>query len=348
VGADEDKRRAISAREQRQLRATVAEEPSSSYAYHDEERVEQVRTPGASRPANDTSVAPKPRFSKSTMVGGHQAPIASLSPGPSIRTATPVATKRRALSEPPDIGSWPPLPNVPEELAGIEDVAPEPRTQPRVSVDPRRSDPDELEEMQTAPPRRPPSATPPSGSIWGATPPVVGSVARGDDRYSDEPPRDDDELSDAPGIVIPELGGPPEAPAPVVAAKPAYRDPEIEKLEQLVERGAWETLAKELRADASRSAAYRLMHVIALRETLPHDDKGGAGHKLTHEAIVAIAEMLGVPESSPTALMLAKRLLRRNPVWVQKQPDARVSFGVVVVGLLIGVGIGWALMRFVM
>ncbi len=235
-------------------------------------------------------------------------------------------------------------------MAGVADASsPAPDLEElRPKAEPLPSDPDELEDVPTAPPRKATSAAAPSGSIWGATPPVVTTVESPGGGYLDSEPGHEDDLEGVQGIVIPELGGPPPAPRPVVDAQPAYREPEVALLEQLVARGAWETLAKEMSHDASRSAAYRLMRVIAVRETSPHDEKGGAGHKLTHEAIVALAELLGVPQDSPTALMLAKRLLRRNPVWVQKQPEAHISFGVVIVGLLIGVGIGWALMRFVM
>ena len=122
-------------------------------------------------------------------------------------------------------------------------------------------------------------------------------------------------------------------------------DADVAKLEQLVARGAWEDVAK-LGTDPAQPALYRLMRVIALRETLPSDAKGAG--KLTQEAIAALAEVLGVPASSPTALMLAKRLLRRNPVWTHTQPATGVSAGVVIIGLMIGGGIGWLATRFFM
>lgn len=337
VGAEDEKLRAGSAREQRRLRATLAEEPSSSYAYHDEARVEQVRTPSGAKPANDTQPPAKPRSHKATMIG-HQAPIAvspdKMAPmlSPSIRTVTTGSgTKARpALSEPPDIGSWPPLPNVPPELEGAAD-------------EPVRARYDS-DSAPTDPPRRSePARRPPSGAIWGAVPPVVSQAPEDDiaSVLSDEPPAEHGAVA-ARAEPLPMQ----DARLSPDVAEPSYRDPELKRLEPLVERGAWENLAKELSTDPSHSAEYRLLRILAQRETLPTDDK--AAGRLTQDAIVALAELLGVPATSPTALMLAKRLLRRNPVWTQNQPSSGLSFSIVIIGLLVGTGLGWLLTRFVL
>jgi len=338
VGAEDEKLRAGSAREQRRLRATLADEPSSSYAYHDEVRVEQLRTPSVAKPANDTQPSPgKPHAGKATMIG-RQIPAAlsieDMTPlvSPSIREAPAgnSARARPALSEPPDIGSWPPLPNVPHELEGAAEGG-------------SRFRHDDLEDMPTAPPKRAPaSRTPPSGAIWGAVPPMIGAGPADEDvmrPHSDEPPAAVEQPAARDRDLVPE-------PHASRTQNESYRDPELKRLEPLVERGAWENLAKELNAEPAHSAEYRLLRILAQRETLPSDDK--AAGRLTQDAILALAELLGVPPSSATALMLAKRLLRRNPVWTQNQPATGMSIGVVIIGLLVGTGVGWLLTRFVM
>ncbi len=314
MGAEEDKRRAIAAREQRHLRPTLTDDPRSSYAYHDDERIAQALPPGTSQPANDGSApsppGPQGRFSKSTMVGGHQAPSAALSPhlaeprgSMAARAPAPKPVKRPALSEPPDIRSWPPLPNVP---AGLEAAAPS-APAPAVTHSPQQGRPSASQSDPLAPP---------SGAIWAAMPSVVDQSPGEGDPFGDqiEPFGDDDgRASRSDPIVLPALGGAPtvvhEAPTP--DPKAAYRDPKLALLEPLFERGAWDAVAKELSADPQRSAVVRLLHAIAQREMLASDDKTASS--LTQGAITALAELLGVPADSRIALTLAKRLLRRNP-----------------------------------
>ncbi len=203
---------------------------------------------------------------------------------------------------------------------------------------PRFSD-DDIYDAPTDPPQRTLVNAAPSGAAWSAGP-SIAELARdvaGLNRYSDEPPAFD-ELQEQPVSA-------PRANSPVPAEAAQTADPELTKLEQLVARGAWEELAK-LGHDPERPALHRLMHVIALRETIPTDATGTG--KLTQDAIVALAELLGLASSSPTALMLTKRLLRRNPVWTRAAPTTGVSAGIVIVGLLVGGGLGWLLTRFVL
>src|SRR5262249_55211616 len=75
-----------------------------------------------------------------------------------------------------------------------------------------------------------------------------------------------------------------------------YADPSVARYETLVERGAWEQLAKELMVVQSPSPAVKLLGILAARETAPANDKGGG--KLTQEAITTLATLLGVPASS--------------------------------------------------
>jgi hypothetical protein len=390
VGAKDDNRRG-NVREQTRLKSTVAQEPSGSYAYHDESRVESVRGPRASLPGgapdNDAHApANKGRFAKSTMVGGFGAPVISERPA----SSEPAARAPRApLSEPPEIGSWPPLPNVPAELSGAASEDEE-RPMPASSKAPRRAvdvEPSFAMDDDDLAPTDPPQALRPSavgGAIWEVASAGVGTsdAPEGADPLADgadlareaetkwspmaspsEPAPADEEV----GSERSRSSGPTHHEAgDVMATQPAaraedvrtadlvgermstsindYKERDLAKLEQLVERGAWEQIAHDLDHGArDRHPSITLLHVIAKRETLPADDKGAG--KLTQEAIHALADLLGVPHSSPTALMLAKRLLRRNPVWTNTQPATGLSFGIILFGLAAGAGLGWLATR---
>jgi hypothetical protein len=113
------------------------------------------------------------------------------------------------------------------------------------------------------------------------------------------------------------------------------------KYEALVERNAWEQLNDELARERDLSPALRLLRVVAQRETLKGGDQKQTA-RLTQEAIAAVAQLLHVPEASPTALVIGKRLLRKNPGWAPKHaPNAGLSIGVLLAGISAGVGVGW-------
>lgn len=140
----------------------------------------------------------------------------------------------------------------------------------------------------------------------------------------------------------------PEASAPSAASEASATPPQhgteaqaLARYEPLVERGAWDQLAQEL-AGETRGPALTLLYAIARRETL--DDRKQAG-SLTRETLTAVAELLGLPEGSPIALLLGKRLLRRNPWHGKRKASKGLSVGLMISGLCIGAGIGWLVTR---
>ena len=62
-------------------------------------------------------------------------------------------------------------------------------------------------------------------------------------------------------------------------------------------------------------------------------------------AIRAVARLLGVDGDSRTALMLAKRMLRTNPSALRERslPRAPARVAMIILGLLVGACVGWAL-----
>ncbi len=148
----------------------------------------------------------------------------------------------------------------------------------------------------------------------------------------------------------------PAAPAPPAApiAPPARvvtnSDPRLEELEPLLRAGDWDAVLRALGPDdhAGRLPPnLGLVYAIALREKetsaeseRPRESKGA---EATDLAIRCTAGLLGVSTDSALALVVAKRLLRRNPVGWQKRPapPARVSALIMVAALAIGSALGW-------
>jgi hypothetical protein len=196
-------------------------------------------------------------------------------------------------------------------------------------------DDDELESIATNPPPR--AKSPAGGAVWEALPSIIG--------VEQEPANDDGREPDA---------APPQAEVEPDAG-PSFLDlgrasamegvGELAVYERLVEQGAWDQIAHDLESKRSSSPALTLLWVIAKREGRHGaDDKQGMA--MTREAIGAIASMLQVPETSPTALMISKRLLRRNPWNKAQKPSKKLSFGLMFLGLALGGGIGWLVTKF--
>lgn len=362
----QDKKNPAQVREQSRVRSSVGSEPSGSYSYHDESRMDSVRGTARS-PANDTQPAGAgERVAKGTMVGGFADPLMAERAAEMLASAT--SSTRKPLSEPPEIGSWPPLPNVPNELARQSDDSLPPEQEPQLGALPGGPWTDEDEDLApTDPPKRTRTGVS-GGAIWEAVAPVVGQYGELERVQDSEPPlapaeptvstaraseREHASLAspqgDKPRANSGEKLQPVEGSASGVADRMGermstteldYRDRDVAKFENLVERGAWEQLAQEIgNTPAQDSPTVALLQVIAKRELLPANEKGSS--KLNQEAIQALALLLGVPPSSPLALLLAKRLLRRNPVWIAKQPATGLSVGIVLAGLAAGIGIGW-------
>jgi hypothetical protein len=127
----------------------------------------------------------------------------------------------------------------------------------------------------------------------------------------------------------------------------AYGDLRVLKYEKMVERNAWDQLAEALRGEPDPSPALLLLRIIADRETLKGEQKQEAA-LLAHEGISAMARILNLPEASPTALVLGKRLLRRNPWTPKRHASTGLSVGLLLGGLAVGGTVGWLITTFLL
>lgn len=341
----DDKPRGTSIREASRLRATLGSEPSSGYAFHDQVRVDRVertrpaRGEGAAPQA--ASHAPRERAFARTLVGGVtlQEALAGRELSPEAQAAND-----QQLGAPVP---WASLPQVPQELHGS--VADEqgmqlPSQRPAApSQRPEEAAFAATPTGQTKKVSSKPPAVPQGAAIWEALP----SVAEIREQAPSAPPP-------APVAVV-AAADPARNSKPAVGYRAsvaelnadfrsAYADDRLLKFEGLVERNAWEQLSEELAREPNPSPALRLLRIVAQRETAKDDQKADqkqAAARLTQEAIAAVAELLRVPEASPTALVLGKRLLRKNPGSSKQQPNAGLSIGVLLGGIATGAGVGW-------
>lgn len=339
-----DKPRGINPREASQLRALLGSEPSSGYAFHDAGRVERVRParPGERPTAQVASQSPGAGSFQHTLLGVSVQDVlgARQSARPASAAGVDAANDQGQNGS---SASWPPLPQVPNELVGA--------AQPEV--------PTSLAPVAESAPRVPSSppavgGAPPSGAsggaIWQALPSVVDTPDAAE-----------------PATTRSESAQPSRAPEPAPAAARdssphawrgssaeleedagSYGDARLLKYEPLVQRTAWDQLHTELDREPALSPALELLRIIARRETLPNSERQSAA-LLTQEAITALARLLSVPESSPTALLLGKRLLRKNPVWARERtPSTGLSAGMLLAGIAVGAGIGWLVTRLIL
>ena len=152
---------------------------------------------------------------------------------------------------------------------------------------------------------------------------------------------------------LPKLQPPPkdliEAPPAEVEKAPASTrgvvtsgDPRIEAVESALATGDWRKIATDLGALDQAGAlppTLGIVCAVAHRE-LAGEDAAQAANDL---AIRSAAAIFGVPPDSKLAIVLAKRLMRKNPVAWQKRPAPRASTSILIVlaTLVIGGGIGW-------
>lgn len=127
-----------------------------------------------------------------------------------------------------------------------------------------------------------------------------------------------------------------------IASRVTNLDPRIEKVEESLARGDWSGVAKEL---GSVGEASRLPPNLGLVCALAHAESSVDAPGANELAIRSMAAIFGVAPESRLALMLAKRLLRKNPVaWRQRPaPPARISLLIVLMTLVVGGAVGWLL-----
>jgi hypothetical protein len=130
----------------------------------------------------------------------------------------------------------------------------------------------------------------------------------------------------------------PEKPA---KKKVTSRDPRYEPLEKLLDLNDWKKIRDEL---GPMDDVGKLPPNLGLLAALAHNESSKDGdHEAATTAIRCMAGLLGVDDDSPIARVLARRILRKNPVKLteRKAPPARTSFLIVLITLVLGGGVGW-------
>jgi hypothetical protein len=123
--------------------------------------------------------------------------------------------------------------------------------------------------------------------------------------------------------------------------KVTSQDPRYEPIEKLLDLNDWKKIQSEL---GPMSDVGKLPPNLGLLAALAHNEATKAGDPdAVATAIRCMAGLLGVAEDSPIARVLARRMLRKNPVKLseRKAPPAKTSFLIVVATLVVGGGVGW-------
>ncbi len=119
------------------------------------------------------------------------------------------------------------------------------------------------------------------------------------------------------------------------------QDPRYEPLEKLLDLNDWKKIGTELGA---MSDVGKLPPNLGLLAALAHNENAKDGDPdAAAAAIRCMASLLGVSEDSPIARVLARRMLRKNPVKLSERqaPPARTSFLIVLITLALGGGVGF-------
>lgn len=119
------------------------------------------------------------------------------------------------------------------------------------------------------------------------------------------------------------------------------QDPRYEPLEKLLDANDWKKIGVEL---GSMADIGKLPPNLGLVAALAHNENAKDGDpEAVATAIRCMAGLLGLPEGSPIARVLARRMLRKNPVRIRDRqaPPARTSLLIVIATLLVGSGVGW-------
>ncbi len=135
---------------------------------------------------------------------------------------------------------------------------------------------------------------------------------------------------------------PGDASAKIASDKPdldQFRryDAKLLELEPYLAGGNWDRVLEILEAEKTLPPQLALVLALGQRE------RDVADAQPERMAITAMAALLGVPEDNEAAVLLAKRILRRNPVaWQRRRaPRAHVSFVIVLVIAILGAAVGY-------
>ena len=118
-------------------------------------------------------------------------------------------------------------------------------------------------------------------------------------------------------------------------------DPRVVSIERRMQDNDWRGIATEL---GSLSDVGRLPPNLGLFAALAHHETSPDGdQEAVDVGVRCMAGILGVPERSAMAGVIARRLFRRNPIRFRerKAPTARISTLIILGGLVLGGTIGW-------
>ncbi|MBI5532871.1 MAG: hypothetical protein HY898_09165 [Deltaproteobacteria bacterium] len=154
------------------------------------------------------------------------------------------------------------------------------------------------------------------------------------------------EIVDSSASPVLETSASDPAPAPQEAQAPSVvtsSDPRLAEVEKAVEAGNWDAVLAALgpAEDAGRLPPnLGVLYAIARKEKERADAVDPA---LTDIAIRCMAGVLGVDRASPIALLIAKRLLRKNPTAWRQRPAPRPTISILIIlgGLLLGGTLSW-------
>jgi hypothetical protein len=119
--------------------------------------------------------------------------------------------------------------------------------------------------------------------------------------------------------------------------------PRVDELEPLIALNDWKALAAKL---GPVSDAGNLPPNLGLLAALAHNEATKDGDAAARElSFRCVAAVLGMPEQSEIVRVVARRLLRKNPVSFRERPapPARTSALIVVVALAVSAALGWFL-----
>jgi hypothetical protein len=123
--------------------------------------------------------------------------------------------------------------------------------------------------------------------------------------------------------------------------KVTSQDPRYEPIEKLLDLNDWKKIGEEL---GSMDDVGKLPPNLGLVAALAHNENAKDGDpEAIATAIRCMAGLLGVADDSPIARVLARRMLRKNPVKLRdlQAPPARTSVIIVLLTLIVGGGVGW-------
>jgi hypothetical protein len=119
----------------------------------------------------------------------------------------------------------------------------------------------------------------------------------------------------------------------------------LSQVEPLVQQQRWAELrtllASQEDGPSNLPPAFALLYAIALKEGAGAEESpSGPREQAETLGIAAVSEMLSVPPHSATALIVAKRALRRRPLEWNQKASGRTSLLFVVLALICGAGVG--------